>query len=56
MYFNNKMYNIWLIVFLFVCFIDGGMKHKPDGILINGNNTPLYDHKRKIEVTYYNMF
>ena len=53
------MYDIYYLVncFLFVCFIDGGMKHKPDGILINGNNTQLYDHKRKIEViTYYNMF
>ena len=38
-------------MFLFA-FTDAILKHKPDGILINGNNSQLYDHKRKIEVNY----
>ena len=36
-------------------FVDSEIKHKPDGILLNGSNpTPpqsMYDHKRKIDVS-----
>ena len=42
--------NIFVSLFL----TDTEMKHKPDGILVNGNNPPgVYDHKRKIDVSVF---
>ena len=36
------------------------MKHKPDGILVNGSNPAgvaqgVYDHKRKIDVSFTSL-
>ena len=42
-------------------FSDVEMKHKPDGILVNGSNPAdfaaqgVYDHKRKIDVSFTSL-
>ena len=44
----------------FGLFTDVEMKHKPDGILVNGSNPAgvaqgVYDHKRKIDVSFTSL-